>query len=138
VIGRHGRDERFRRDELGVAGQNPAVDGAVRLARGQDRHRSRETVRRLSAGRGDDRLRVRVHDHAGQQPFGVRVSRVRHRRVDGQGRPATRNAVVVAADGAAAGARRPVRAQRARSAGHAMADVLGNVRGRARGPAVLR
>lgn len=135
---RHGHDERFRRDELGVAGQNPTVDGAVRLAREQDRRRSRETVRGLSVGRGDGRLRVRIHHHVGQQPLGVRVSHVRHRRVDGEGRRAARNAVVVAADGAAAGARRPVRTQRARPAGRAMADVLDDVRGRARGPAVLR
>lgn len=114
------------------------MDGAVRLARGQDRHRSRETVRGLSAGRGDGGLRFRVHDHVGQQPLGVRVSHVRHRRVDGEGRRAARNAVVVAADGAAAGARRPVRTQRARPAGQAMADVLDDVCGRARGPAVLR
>jgi len=76
----HGHHERLQRDRLGAAGQNPAVDGAIRVARGSDWNRPHETDHGLHVGRVGVRHSVRPDGHAGQQLVGVRVSRVRHRR----------------------------------------------------------
>jgi len=68
----------LQRDRHGIAGQNPAVDGAVRLARRPDWHWPRKTVCRLPVGRIGVLHRVWPNGNVGEQPAGVRVSHLRH------------------------------------------------------------
>jgi len=82
----HGPIERLSHDRVSVAGQDPIVDCAIRVARGSDWHRSREAVLGMHVDCFGIRHRIRPDGYAGQQPAGVRVSHVRHHRTHDAGR----------------------------------------------------